>query len=328
MRQALLGAVLLQLVLLPLAGAGTSVLRALRGPKLLNPTEEAKDGDLRAFGVALGVADFPACCCSQCVGKRVLSDMNPSGNRGFQCYPVASEAKQGQGICKQQGNEEQWVVQTAALVAYERFCVMTCKPLLRKAIDQEVACTHLSQEEVVLRAQTPYGNGRTFVFRTNPLTDSPSLAKISAAWGSVEDDESSEDPANLMRNAFAAVGKRPDPTVRATEASSTGVEEVEVLPRSCNCHCGDEDGESEAAAEQVPLEQPPLPPLQPEPPPPPPPPLPPPPHAPEPYSLPLPPLPREVFLQATRFIAKQRATERHCPPCPCSGNAGKVMRRS
>merc|ERR1719453_2460283 len=36
----------------------------------------------------------------------------------------------------------------------------------------------LNPEEIQLEAQNPSGNGRAFIFRMNPMTDSPTLASV------------------------------------------------------------------------------------------------------------------------------------------------------
>lgn len=128
---------------------------------------------------ALARQDQPSqlatCSCNMCLGKRVVTDRPPDGIKGYQCAPRGTS---GSGNCVQQGNSSNWVIQTAAVIAHERFCLFTCKPLLTRRLTTNIKCTMLNIEEITLEAQNPSGNGRAFIFRMNPMTDSPTLASV------------------------------------------------------------------------------------------------------------------------------------------------------
>jgi hypothetical protein len=120
-----------------------------------------------------------ACDCGRCQGERLLTDHPTDGFKGFQCKPRAAAVEAGS--CAQQGDPSTWVVQTAAEVTYERFCYFTCKPHIPDALTTEVACGPLTPEEVKLQAQTPSGNGRAFIYHSNPMTDSLTVEDLPPA---------------------------------------------------------------------------------------------------------------------------------------------------
>jgi len=126
----------------------------------------------------------PGCDCSQCRGERKVTDAPTSGFKGFQCKPRAAGSKISS--CRQQGDANTWVVQSAKVLTYERFCLYTCKPLIPKAITPNVSCSHFSLSEAKL-GQSPSGNGRAFLWHSNPLTDSSTLSSIDTPQVGVAD---------------------------------------------------------------------------------------------------------------------------------------------
>jgi len=222
------------------------------------------------------------CNCSLCQGELFLADSRP-GFKGWQCRPTADG--QEKRTCKQEGSRDNWVAQTEEELTYERFCMVTCKPLLQKRITPDVACGPLDVWERKLEAQSPSGNGRAFVYRANPMTDTPPLPPLG-------DDLSGgpKDPLFLMEQAFKLFLSEPIESAH-----------VEGKP-SCNCRCSEPEldavplGVAAAVAPPWPTLPPTMPPPPVPPPPPPlPPPLPPPPPPPGPGAVPpLPIMPLEM----------------------------------
>merc|ERR550514_1493973 len=144
----------------------------------------ADSSSLRASGMRnarmVGHATAP-CDCSSCRGVRDVTDSPSEGFKGFQCKPGV--AGHDTGSCRQTGDPSGWVVQTAEELTYERFCLLTCKPIIPKAIRPDVSCEALSTEEVKLQAQSPSGNGRAFIWHSNPMTDSLTTAAFPASDG-------------------------------------------------------------------------------------------------------------------------------------------------
>ncbi|CAE7463721.1 FUBP3 [Symbiodinium natans] len=65
---------------------------------------------------------------------------------------------------------QEYSVQSADVVSYDRFCLYTCKPLLTDEIKPVVDCAHLNSDEITELAQSPSSNGREIVYEAHPLT--------------------------------------------------------------------------------------------------------------------------------------------------------------
>lgn len=116
------------------------------------------------------------CGCEHCKGERLLEDTNEGGYKGFQCGPDLDV--QGQDMtCDQSGDSKTWVVQTATTLTYSRYCHLNCKPLVPEKLTAHVSCTKLNVEEAAA-AQTSSGNGRAFVWRSNPMVDTLTMEEI------------------------------------------------------------------------------------------------------------------------------------------------------
>jgi len=210
-----------------------------------------------------------SCDCSLCQGERTITDLPPDGFKGFQCRPSPPgiEAKS----CFQQGSPIAFVVQTADEITYDRYCHFTCKPVIPQRFGAVTPCTLLSPDEVTLQAQSPSGNGRDFIWRSNPMTDS----LTSASWPAAP--TSDANPSMSVQKAFAFVRRKEDERkAEAAESCPPG------MPCNCDCNC----------MSGLTSQPPPVPPLVPPPPPTPGPPPPAPAEAPPPpLPPPLPPLP-------------------------------------
>lgn len=117
------------------------------------------------------------CSCSKCSGKRLAA----AGVGMWQCTK-SIEIEDASAVCSQVGAAESWVVWKESL-AYERFCLLTCKPVLPDHLVTSVPCEHLSPDVIKKYAQTPNGNGVAFVWRKIPMVDSLTLKDIQATPG-------------------------------------------------------------------------------------------------------------------------------------------------
>lgn len=279
-----------------------------------------------------------ACSCNQCVGER--RNEGGDGMVSFQCFPRSS----GLPDCRQAETMSEQVVQSAELLSYERFCLYTCKPLLRQEIKSKVDCVHLSHEEVTHDAQSPSSNGREIIYEAHPLTKVGPISKLvplpEASMLGLNAAMTSDAVASI-RGAFAKL--------RTFEAESGGISSYTLpnaakAPSLCVCHCGShvdrfKQSESDGTVYPKPKKMP-LAVTSPraalvEPPPPP---LPPPPPAelPKPWMPPaspqelpaLPQAPVEVFgplpleelgikKEAPSFLQEGKATEGHPVTCNC-----------
>eukprot|EP00397_Hematodinium_sp_SG-2012_P053920 GEMP01064682.1.p1 GENE.GEMP01064682.1~~GEMP01064682.1.p1 ORF type:complete len:180 (+),score=28.74 GEMP01064682.1:231-770(+) len=109
------------------------------------------------------------CSCANCQGERLMEDIPPEGFKGFQCKPNADGITLN--TCAQPGAAPVWVVQTAQVIAYERYCHFSCKPNIPETITKIVLCAELSKAELK-RAQSMDGNGEAFIWHANPMQDS------------------------------------------------------------------------------------------------------------------------------------------------------------
>eukprot|EP00747_Dinoflagellata_sp_TGD_P184369 gnl/TRDRNA2_/TRDRNA2_39927_c0_seq1.p1 gnl/TRDRNA2_/TRDRNA2_39927_c0~~gnl/TRDRNA2_/TRDRNA2_39927_c0_seq1.p1 ORF type:complete len:399 (-),score=53.52 gnl/TRDRNA2_/TRDRNA2_39927_c0_seq1:113-1309(-) len=146
--------------------------------------------------------EVPDCTCARCQGRRMVEGEGRLAGTagfqfGFQCTPHRQAADLDQ--CKQVGDRSNWAVQTAPVVDYARFCLFTCKPLVPKGITPNIACEQLSAKDIKWHAQSATGNGRAYVYRSNPMTDSPTLGTVPDAT------TVASDRVSLMKNAFRAV---------------------------------------------------------------------------------------------------------------------------
>eukprot|EP00913_Durusdinium_trenchii_P021966 g20639.t1 len=152
----------------------------------------------------------------------------------FQCFPRSS----GLPDCRQAETMSEQVVQSAELLSYERFCLYTCKPLLRQEIKSKVDCVHLSHEEVTHDAQSPSSNGREIIYEAHPLTKVGPISKLvplpEASMLGLNAAMTSDAVASI-RGAFAKL--------RTFEAESGGISSYTLpnaakAPSLCVCHCG------------------------------------------------------------------------------------------
>lgn len=219
-----------------------------------------------------------SCDCSNCVGLLYRGDTRP-GWKGFACSPVEAVAA-NDTQCQQEGDRATWVVQNSDVLTYDRFCKFTCKPLLPKRIQPKVPCGVLSVWERRLEAQTASGNGRAFIFKANPMTNTDALPPLPPEES---DDGGSLDSVALLRQAFQQFPASKGATAAAPAPVSAGKKCAK-----CNCNAAVPVVGAVPPAPPWPT----VPPTMPPPPPvPPPPPLPPPPPPPPPLMQVVPPLP-------------------------------------
>lgn len=178
----------------------------------------------RATVVEKLASELP-CDCSTCTGERRNS--GDDGTVGFQCFP----GQAGLQLCAQQGRPENWVVQSAPVLAFDRFCLYSCKPILKNKIAAKVKCTELTYEEATLNAQTPEHNGKEIVYTVNPMTFVrpissyiPLPGPVLLAGGGMS--SGPQDPIQTMRDAFAFVRSKQAPDIAPT------------APPPCVCTCG------------------------------------------------------------------------------------------
>jgi len=231
----------------------------------------------------------PTCTCQSCQGQILTNDVNLNGVKGFQCFPLAGS----EDSCAQRSDPKLWVVQNTETLAYQRYCLFTCKPILGKRLAPLVPCEDLTEEEVAFQARSPSGNGRAFIYRLNPMTFGPTLASVPA----IDPQAETEDPVDLMKDAFKSL-KMSKGTFQKAGSSKAGaaIPQASGMPK-CACDCGHQAAmlRAQIALRKKRAKKRPSPwthiPVLPEPmqPPPPPPPLPPPippPGPPPPASLP------------------------------------------
>lgn len=230
----------------------------------------------------------PACSCETCQGQILTNDVNPNGVKGYQCFPLAGSDES----CEQKNDPQLWVVQNSKTLAYQRYCLFTCKPRLGKRLSPLVPCDSLTAEEIAFQARSPSGNGRAFIYRLNPMTFAATLAAVPA----IDPKTEAEDPIQLMKDAFKSL-KMSKGTFQKAGRSQTGTvgSQASGMPK-CACDCGQQAAmrralmmrrKRKAKKKKLLTHIPTLPePMQPPPPPPPLPPPIPPPGAPPPPPLP------------------------------------------
>lgn len=176
--------------------------------------------------------DSAACSCSQCVGER--RNEGGDGTVSFQCFPRSS----GLADCHQAEATGEQVVQSAEFLSYDRFCLYTCKPLLRDEIKSKVDCAHLNHQEITHDAQSPSSNGKEIIYEAHPLTKVGPISKLVAL------------PEASMLGVNAAVTSDPVMSIRGAFAklrnlerqngglSAYGLPDAAKAPSLCVCHCG------------------------------------------------------------------------------------------
>lgn len=215
------------------------------------------------------------CSCGNCRAERMVLDTPRDGYRGMQCRPSSKGVELGQ--CLQAGSSDTWVIEAAREIAYDRFCHYTCKPNIPDQITPNIPCVQLDLATIQNQAQTPSQNGASFIYHSNPLTDSALFSKYVGSTGEAVD------PLKQMLGAFDIV-RRHDQHLADNAARNAPPPGCPTgQPCQCNCRC-----------KGPPMPPPPPPPTTPDPfptppPPPPPPPLPlPPPPPPPPPPIPPP----------------------------------------
>mmetsp|Transcript_59225 Transcript_59225/g.105226 ORF Transcript_59225/g.105226 Transcript_59225/m.105226 type:complete len:365 (-) Transcript_59225:44-1138(-) len=205
----------------PAAGNGLRTRKA--PPDNLDPDE---------YIGSLKEVQYDVCDCSACTGQRT----NGGGDGGvsFQCFP----SHDSDGECRQTGSAAEWVVQTAEILSYDRFCLYTCRPILRNRIEAKVPCKGLTHEEITLQAQSASFNGKEMVYKANPMTHVTPISKLvpmpGVAMLGVES-SSPKSPQAMMKNAFAYIKKE--------EKEDGGLPSPYDLPPPaqapplCVCHC-------------------------------------------------------------------------------------------
>lgn len=117
---------------------------------------------------ALAKAGEAQCDCGNCAGLQQQPDIATGGIGAFKCAPKTGVTT-SLVECQQRGEASNWVIQTAPVLVYERFCEFSCKPLLSRIAQSEVACAALTQAEVSA-LQTESGNGRATSYSLEPMT--------------------------------------------------------------------------------------------------------------------------------------------------------------
>lgn len=177
--------------------------------------------------------DSAACSCSQCIGER--RNEGGDGTVSFQCFPRSS----GLAECHQAESTGEQVVQSAEFLSYDRFCIYTCKPLLRDEIKSIVDCVHLSHQEITHDAQSPSSNGKEIVYEAHPLTKVGPISKLvplpQASMLGVSASSGSSDPVASIRGAFA---KLRNLETQHGGISAYGLPNAAQAPSLCVCHCG------------------------------------------------------------------------------------------
>lgn len=171
-----------------------------------------------------------ACSCESCQGQILTNDVTPNGVKGFQCFPLAGSDES----CVQKNDPQLWVVENSETLAYQRYCLFTCKPRLGKRLSPSVPCDNLSAEEIAFQARSPSGNGRAFIYRLNPMTFATTLASVPA----IDPKAEGEDPVQLMKDAFKSL-KMSKGHFQKVGRSKTGAVSPQAsgMPK-CACDCG------------------------------------------------------------------------------------------
>jgi len=130
--------------------------------------------------------EIETCGCSMCKGMALTeggSDVwtctAPGGGVDEVTVEDSLLPTDPDGLCKQEGDPSTWVVQTEQLMK-RRFCHYTCKPVVPERLTTNVACERLDLETIQKYAQTATGSGRSFLWKSTRLQDSPTLDDIVA----------------------------------------------------------------------------------------------------------------------------------------------------
>jgi len=173
----------------------------------------------------------PACSCESCQGQILTNDVTPNGVKGYQCFPLAGSDES----CVQKNDPQLWVVQNSQTLAYQRYCLFTCKPRLGKRLTPLVPCDSLTAEEIAFQARSPSGNGRAFIYRLNPMTFAPTLASVP----NIDPQNEAIDPVQLMKDAFKSLkmSKATFQKVGRSQAGAAVNPQMSGTPK-CACDCG------------------------------------------------------------------------------------------
>eukprot|EP00927_Polykrikos_kofoidii_P020504 TRINITY_DN19740_c0_g1_i1.p1 TRINITY_DN19740_c0_g1~~TRINITY_DN19740_c0_g1_i1.p1 ORF type:complete len:247 (-),score=32.61 TRINITY_DN19740_c0_g1_i1:25-765(-) len=242
MRGAFLYSVAILAALWPPTADGTG----LRARRASAPAEEPSAVQLEdvAFALAGEENDTPQCSCSFCTGRRQLEDTPTSGYKGFQCTAredTDNEGDNGTPQCEQTGNSDGWVVQTARIIAYERFCHFTCKPAVPKQLIRSVACVPFTEAEVK-RAQSETGNGKSFLWRSNPMSQYLTLKSVKGA----SSQGSSQAPGAVIDTVVAPMNDAFKSSARRRSFA------VPTTPPGCHCRCNASAADTASAVPALP----------------------------------------------------------------------------
>lgn len=154
--------------------------------------------------------DLETCSCSMCHGVA----QSQGGSDVWSCTALEGVGHQSgatdalfpsspDGLCKQEGDPATWVVQSESLMA-RRFCHYTCKPVVPEKLTTDIACERLDLETIQKYAQTPTGSGRSFMWKSTRLQDSPTLEDIRAVHRTITSG-SSVSVADQLRLTFKPI---------------------------------------------------------------------------------------------------------------------------
>lgn len=177
-----------------------------------------------------------ACSCSSCVGEP--RSEGGDGSVGFQCFPSSSDLDD----CQQMGSPSDWVVQSATMLSYDRFCLYTCKPVLRNKIEAKVPCVMLNHEEITLQAQSPTFNGNEIVYTAHPLAAVGPISRlvplpqVSLFGGKME--TLSTNPLAQLKKTFASIRQEEADAAGGAASGPFELPPYAKAPPLCVCHCG------------------------------------------------------------------------------------------
>eukprot|EP00929_Paragymnodinium_shiwhaense_P049201 TRINITY_DN24834_c0_g1_i1.p1 TRINITY_DN24834_c0_g1~~TRINITY_DN24834_c0_g1_i1.p1 ORF type:complete len:328 (+),score=76.12 TRINITY_DN24834_c0_g1_i1:101-985(+) len=208
------------------------------------------------------LSDLEVCSCSSCRGMAIteggndvwtctaVEEADPEGDEGGLAGAVGvDEILPGnpKAMCRQQGESNTWVVQTEQLIL-RRFCHYTCKPVVPERLTTSVGCVALDVETIQKYAQTKSGGGRSFLWKSNRLQNSPTMADIRASHRLIASG-AQQSAADALRNFF-----RPILLKRGKNKPAKGP--------GCHCNCKQNataTAEANAAAAAATTTGPPLP---------------------------------------------------------------------
>jgi len=212
----------------PAAGNGLRV--RSKAPATL-PDSELNEKSVEEV-LSLKEITYEACSCDLCAGRKTSA--GGDGGVNFQCFPGNADEPD----CRQTGSADEWVVQTSEILSYDRFCIYSCKPILRNRIEAKVHCQALSHEEITLQAQSPSFNGKAMVYKANPMTHVTPISSLvpmpGVAMLGVES-SSPKSPQVMMKNAFAYIKKMEKED--GGLPSPYDIPPPAQAPPLCVCHC-------------------------------------------------------------------------------------------